>query len=84
MLPVLSALALAAAGPVGSAVGVTHLLTFSAIWQVTSVALMLLVPSIRQIRSVPEPADELIADPAPASSPAGPHPSADPHASRTA
>jgi hypothetical protein len=55
----LGPLALAAAGPVGSAVGVTHLLTFSAIWQVASVALMLLVPSIRHLRSMPEPVDEV-------------------------
>lgn len=65
----LGPLALAAAGPVGSAVGVTHLLTFSAVWQVSSVALMLLVPSIRQIRSMPDPADELTAGPTPESSP---------------
>jgi hypothetical protein len=47
----LGPLALAAAGPVGSAVGVTRVLAFSAAWQVASVALTLLVPSIRSIRS---------------------------------
>lgn len=56
----LGPIALAAAGPVGSTVGVTHLLAFSAVWQLASVALTLLVPSVRQIRS--EPADAQLVD----------------------
>jgi MFS family permease len=45
---------LAAAGPVATAVGVGRLLAFSAAWQLATVALMLLVPSIRTIRDEPD------------------------------
>lgn len=54
----LGPLALAAAGPVSSAVGVTHVLAFSAVWQLVSVALTLLFPSIRGIRSESDPKPE--------------------------
>ena len=47
----LGPIGLAAAGPIASAVGATRLLTFSAAWQIVTVALMLLVPSIRNIRA---------------------------------
>lgn len=50
----LGPIGLAAAGPVASAVGVGRLLAFSAAWQIVTVALMLLVPSIRSIRSEPD------------------------------
>jgi MFS family permease len=59
----LGPIALAAAGPVGSVVGVSRLLAFGAVWQVTSIALTLLVPSVRQIRfepSAPVPEDALV------------------------
>lgn len=47
----LGPIGLAAAGPVASVVGVNRLLGFGAAWQVGTVALMLLVPSIRGIRA---------------------------------
>jgi MFS family permease len=61
----LGPIALAAAGPIGSTVGVTHVLAFSAVWQLATVALTLLVPSIRNIRSETEPTN----DPTPETSP---------------
>ena len=50
----LGPIGLAAAGPVASAVGVNRLLAFSATWQLATVALLLLVPSIRDIRAEPD------------------------------
>lgn len=50
----LGPIGLAAAAPVAAVVGVDRLLGFSALWQLGTVALLLLVPSIRSIGSEPD------------------------------
>jgi MFS family permease len=59
----LGPIGLAAAGPVATAVGVSRLLAFSAAWQLATVALILLVPSIRAIRDEPDDAQPLSSEP---------------------
>lgn len=50
----LGPIGLAAAGPVASAVGVAHVLAVGAVWQVASVVVVLLLPSVRTLRYEPE------------------------------